>query len=102
ARLQLEQRGDEHEELAARVEVEPPLGGEALGEGDHDRRHVDVEQAQLFLEDERQQQVERALEYVEVELEVAGEHRRGASASCGRGPWARPSAAPSAPSARPG
>jgi len=48
ARLQLEERADEHEELAAGVEVEPLLRGEPLAERDDDRSHVDVGQLQLL------------------------------------------------------
>ena len=74
ARLQLEQRGDEHEELAARLEVELLPLGEPLEEGEHDPGHVDLAQLELVLQDERQQQVERALEGVEVELELPDDH----------------------------
>ena len=46
----------------------------------HDLREVDLAQRQLLPQDERQQQVERPLERVEVELELADEgrgHRAG-------------------------
>ena len=74
ARLQLEQRGDEDEELAARLEVELVALGEALEEGEHDPGHVELPQIELVLQDERQQQVERAFERVEVELELPDDH----------------------------
>ena len=45
ARLQLEQRADEHEELAAGVEIEPFPFGKMLDEGDHDVGDVDVRAA---------------------------------------------------------
>ena len=41
---------------------------------------VDVAQVELLLEDERQQQVERPLEGVEVELELPDDHARDPSA----------------------
>ena len=68
ARLQLEQRGDEDEELAAGVEVELASFGEMLDEGDHDLGEIDLLERQLLAEHERQQQVERPLERVEVQL----------------------------------
>ena len=77
ARLQLEQRRDQDEELAARVEVELLPLGEPLEERDDDAREVDVAQVELLLEDEREQQVERPLERVEIELELPhGSHAR--------------------------
>ena len=39
-----------------------------------DLRDVDLAQLELLLEHERQQQVERALERVEVELQLADDH----------------------------
>ena len=74
ARLQLEQRRDEDEELAARLEVELLPLGQPLEEGGDDAREVDVPQVELLLEDEREQQVERPLERVEVELELPDDH----------------------------
>src|SRR5205823_6258324 len=77
ARLQLEQRRDQDEELADRVEVEPLLLREALAERDDDRGDVDLRRPQLVFQDERQQQVERALERVEIELELPKLHEAG-------------------------
>ena len=74
ARLQLEQRRDEHEELSARVEVELLPLGEPLDKGEHDSRDVDLDERQLLLQDERQQQVEWTLERVEVEVELTDAH----------------------------
>src|SRR5581483_10114908 len=71
ARLQLEQGADQDEELPARVEVEPLTVGQSLDEGDDDVGDVDVSGLQLLAEDQRQQEVERALERVEIELELA-------------------------------
>ena len=78
ARLQLEQRADQDQELAARVEVELALLGEALDERDDDRREIDLAERQLLAEHEREQEVERPLERVQVQLELAdGDgHRR--------------------------
>ena len=53
ARLQLEQRRDQDEELAARVEVELVALGEARDERDDDLRQVDVAQRELVAQDER-------------------------------------------------
>src|SRR5439155_22879621 len=77
ARLQLEQRGDEHEELAHGIEVEPLLLGQPFAERDDDRGHVDLRRTQLVLQDERQQQIEGALERVEIELELPELHEAG-------------------------
>src|SRR6266545_513384 len=74
ARLQLEERGDEDEELAAGFEIELFALGEPLEEGEHDPGHVELPQVELVLEDERQQEVERAFERVEVELELPDDH----------------------------
>ena len=74
ARLQLEQRRDEDEELAARLEVELLPLGQPLEERGDDAREIDVPQVELLLEDEREQQVERPLERVEVELELPDDH----------------------------
>ena len=94
ARLQLEQRRDEDEELAARLEVELLALGEALEEGEHDPGDVELPQVELVFEDERQEQVEWALERVEVELELPDDHALDPSCTTGRGSWAPPSAAP--------
>ena len=69
--LELEQRGDEDEELAARVQVELVALGQALDERHDDRGHVDLGRLDRLLQEQRQQQVERALEGVEVQLEIA-------------------------------
>ena len=110
ARLQLEQRRDEDEELAARLEVELLALGEPLEERDDDPGEVDVPQVELLLEDEREQQVERPLERVEVEFQLPDDHPRERIAATGRGPSGRPSsgrarssaASPWAPTARTG
>jgi hypothetical protein len=75
ARLQLEQRRDEHEELAAGVEVELVALEQPLDEGDDDPRDVHVGEVDLLLQHQRQEQVERAFEGVQVQLELAHDHR---------------------------
>ena len=77
ARLDLEQRRDEDEELAARVEVDLVARGQVLDERHDDGRDVDLRRLELVLEDQRQEEVERALEGVEVQLEVANRRRHG-------------------------
>ena len=100
ARLQLEQRRDQHEELAAGLEIELVPLGEPLDEGDHDRGHVDVGRLELLPQEERQQQVEGTLERVEVQLELAHFHRgRNASRGVGRGRAGPPSSAAARPCA---
>jgi hypothetical protein len=66
AGLQLEQRRDQDEELAAGLQVELLAFGQPLDEGHDDRGDVDLGRLELLLQHERQQQVERALERVEV------------------------------------
>ena len=70
ARLQLEQGGDQDEELAAGLEIELIAVGEPLDERDHYCGDVDLGRLELLLEDERQEQVERPLEGVEVQGQV--------------------------------
>ena len=72
-RLELEQRRDQHEELGRGLQVELALGLEVVDVGDHDLRQLDLEQVELLSQDQRQQQVERAREGVEVQLETVGD-----------------------------
>ena len=75
ASLQLQQRRDQDEELAAGFEIELVSLGEPLDESDDDRGHVDLGRLELLLQQQRQQQVEGALERVEVQLKLAdGRH----------------------------
>ena len=78
ASLQLQQRRDQDEELAAGVEVELVALGQPLEEGEHDAGDVDLAQVELVAQDEREQQVEGTLERLEVELELANRHRHRA------------------------
>ena len=68
-RLDLQQRAHQDEEFAGGVEVEFLLGLQPLQIGDDDVGERHLEDADLFLEDERQQQVERTLEDFQVEVE---------------------------------
>ena len=75
AGLQLQQRRDQDEELAAGVEVELLALGQPLEEGEHDAGDIHLAQVELVPQDEREQQVEGTLERLEVELELANRHR---------------------------
>ena len=68
-RLQLEQRGDQDQELGGRLEVELTGPLEVLDVREHDLREVDLEQVDLLLQHERQEQVERPVEDLQVEVE---------------------------------
>ena len=68
ARLQLQQRGDQDQELGRRLEVELAARLEALDVGEHDLGEVDLEQVDLLVQDQRDEQVERPLEDVEIEM----------------------------------
>ena len=81
--LQLEQRRDQHQELATGLQIEPLARCKPLDEGDHDPRDVDLGEVELVLEDERQQQVEGAFEGVEIQLELAHDHGGQASGAPG-------------------
>jgi hypothetical protein len=102
ARLQLEQGRDQDEELAAGVQVELIPLGQALHEREHDPGDIHLAQRQLLPQNQGQEQVERALERVEVELELADAHRgHNASSPVGRDPWGSPSSAGRARRTRP-
>src|SRR5205807_6330586 len=64
----------------AGLEVELLALGEARDEGDDDLGEVELGERQLLAEDEREQEIERPLEGVEVELELA----YGDGGHCGR------------------
>ena len=83
-RLQLEQRGDEDEELAACLELELVARGEPLDERNDNSGDVDVGQVELLAQDEREQQVEGPLEGVQIQLELAHDHVRQPSGTSGR------------------
>ena len=93
ARFQLQERGDEDEELAVHLEILAAL----LQECEDDLDDLDVRKLELLLEDEREQEVERPLEGVEVERELCdGGHGANRIFSGGRGLSAPSSSAPAA------
>ena len=53
ARLQLEQRGNQDEELAARLEIQFAALGQPLAERDDDDGHVHLGEVELLLQDQR-------------------------------------------------
>jgi hypothetical protein len=75
ARLQLQQRGDQHQELGGRLEVELPRSLEVLDVGQHHLGEVDLEQVDLLPQHQRQEQVERPVEDLQVEVERRQRHR---------------------------
>ena len=87
ARLELEQGRHENEELAARLQVELVTLSESLDECQDDGGDVDLPRLELFLQEQREEEVERPFEGVELELELADGrrlHGREASHAAGR------------------
>ena len=76
-RLELQQRGDQDEKLRRDLEIELAPALEVVEVGQHDLRELHLEQVDLLAQDERQQQVERAGEDLEVELERGRHGREG-------------------------
>ena len=68
-RLELEQRRYQDEELGGRLQIELAAALQVLNVGEHDVREVDLEQVDLFPEDQRQEQVEGTVEDLEIEVE---------------------------------
>src|SRR6185295_13194131 len=104
ARLQLEERRDEHEKLTACLEIELVSRCHVLDESENDRRDVDVARLELLLQEQREKQVERSFERIELEIQLSDgrrKHAREASRAAGRAclsapsapPWSRSSAA---------
>ena len=83
-RLELEQRGDEDEELGRDLEVELAARLEVIEVADDDVGQLDLEQVDLLAENEREQQVERAAEDLEVQLELGDGHGRHGNERPGR------------------
>ena len=75
AHLDLEQRRDQHQELAGRLEVElvALVGSRDVGDHDFSNRHV--RELDLLAQHQGKQQVERALEDVQVKCKVREDHR---------------------------
>src|SRR5262249_36257436 len=73
-RLELEQRGDQDQELGCGLEVELVGRLQVIQVGDDDLGEVDLQQVELLAQDERQQQVEGTGEDVEVQLQLGESH----------------------------
>ena len=71
ARLELEQRRDQHQELRRGLQVELVARLEVIQVGQHHVGQLDLEQVELLAQDQRQQQVERAREDVEIQLQAS-------------------------------
>ena len=86
AHLDLQQRRHQHQKLAGRLQVELALLVRALDVGDHDLGDRHVGQLDLLAQHQRQQQVERPLEHVQVQLKIGQDHRRilGSRSDAGR------------------
>ena len=85
-RLELEQRGDQHQELRRGLEVQLLAGLQVVQVGDDDVGQLDLEQVHVLAQDQREQQVERPREDVEVQLQSVhrGGHVRGQARRRGR------------------
>ena len=77
-RLELQQGRDEQQELGGRLEIELAAALEEVEVAQDHVGQLDLEQVDLLAQDEREQQVERPGEDLEVELEVGNERRRHA------------------------
>ena len=69
AGLELQQRRDQYEELCRGLEVELAARLEVIDVGQDDLGQVDLEQVDLLAQYEREQQIERPLEDLQVEIE---------------------------------
>ena len=74
ARLQLKQRRDQHDEFGRRLELELAARFEVVEVCEHDLGELQLEQVDLFAQHQREQQVERAREEVEIQLEIGEGH----------------------------
>ena len=74
-RLQLQQGRDQHKELGGGLQIELAGALEVLHVGEHHVGQVDLEEVDLLVQHQRQEQVERALEDLEVEVERGYGHR---------------------------
>ena len=93
ARLQLQQRGDQHQELGRDLQVQLAAGLQDVDVRQHDVGQLHLQQVDLLAEDERQQEVERTGEDLEVELQLGDDraHTLGtvAAGPDGQGPKGR-------------
>ena len=69
--LQLQQRRDQDQELGRRFEIKLAAALEMIDVGDHHIGQIDLQQIHLLAEDQRQQEIERSGEDVQIELELA-------------------------------
>ena len=58
-RLELQQRGDQDEELGGDLELELAARVEVIEVGDHDLGELDFEQVDLLAQDQREEEIER-------------------------------------------
>ena len=70
ARLQLQQRGDQDEELRRDLEIQLALGLEVIEIADDDVGELDLQQIYVLFEDERQEQVKGPGENLQVEFQL--------------------------------
>jgi hypothetical protein len=84
-RLELQQRGDQHQELGGGLQIELACPFHVLDIGEYDLGEGDLEQVDLLLEDQCQEEVEGTVEDLEVEVErrdiAQGAGRAGCAAS---------------------
>ena len=74
-RLQLQQSGDQHDELGRCLEIELAALLEMVEVCEHHVGERELQQVDLFAQDQRQQQVEGPAEDVQVEIEGGEAHR---------------------------
>ena len=68
ARLQLQQRRDQHEELGGDLEIEVATSVEVVEVRDHDLGELDFEQVDLLAQHEREEQIEGTREDLEIQF----------------------------------
>ena len=84
-RLQLEQRGDQDQELGRGLEVELARLLEVLDVGDDDLAQLDFGEVHALAQDDRHEEVEWAREDVELEVQIGYRHEGQSSHGTGRG-----------------
>ncbi len=82
AGLELQEGGDQHDELGGGLQVKLAARFEMVKIGEHDFGQLQLQQVDLFAQHEREQQIEGAAEDVEVKLE-----RGDGGRLCGRVVW---------------
>ena len=89
-RLQLEQRGDQHQELGRRLEVELARLLEVLDVGDDHLAKLDFGEVHALAQDDRHEEIEWARKDVELEVQIGYRHEGQSSHGTGRGHGVRP------------